>query len=50
MTIGPAFFYFSWWTRKVAKEPSPAPLISLPGCFSWRGKNSLCDRRFLIDA
>ncbi|MFZ2630934.1 MAG: hypothetical protein WA081_13035 [Desulfosalsimonadaceae bacterium] len=49
ISIGLFFFYFSWWARKVAKEPSPAPLISLPAGFSWRGKNSLADRLFLMD-
>ncbi|MFZ2631905.1 MAG: hypothetical protein WA081_10030 [Desulfosalsimonadaceae bacterium] len=37
IAIGHFIFYFSWWARKVAKEPSPAPLISLPGCLSWGG-------------
>jgi len=50
LPIGPFVFYFSWWARKVAKEPSPAPLVSLPSAFSWRVKNSLADRRVLIDA
>ena len=41
IAIGFFLFYFSWWARKVAKEPSPAPLISLPGGFPWRGKTRL---------
>ncbi|MFZ2632035.1 MAG: hypothetical protein WAX48_10690 [Desulfosalsimonadaceae bacterium] len=42
-------FCFSWWARKAAKEPSPAPLIFLTGGLPWRGKNSLDDRIFMID-
>jgi hypothetical protein len=42
------FFYFFWWARKSAKKLSPAPLLSLTVCFSWRGKNSLCNRRSMI--
>jgi hypothetical protein len=38
IAIGPFLFYFSWWARKVAKEPSPAPLNSLPGGLSVAGE------------
>jgi len=46
----PVISTFLWWQRKVAKETSPAPLDSQTGAFTWRGKNSLTDRRILMEA